>query len=283
MTVLQTYRSPRGFLVVPVHYTHDPEKRGNWAAVERAKYPRVEAWAQEMEIDFSAWTGRPAYPAYSRRVHVATEPLIYDPRLPLRLAMDFNVSPMVWEVCQVRSSRLYVLSEISLTPASIEKCVIEFRNQYPSHQGQLIIYGDASGRARTSQTGQTDYDLVRLNFRGYPAELVFKVPLANPLVKDRLNAFARRLKGEDDASWLTMDPSCTELIADMEEVTLEAKGSGILKSSDPKNPYYRRTHASDALGYLIAQEWPVFMEAVAATDNSPRKPLKYGRLVGGMR
>jgi hypothetical protein len=46
-----------------------------------------------------------------------------------------------------------------------------------------------------------------------------------------------------------VDSRCRELIADFERVTYKPDSGQIDKSSDPM-----RTHASDALGYLIWQE-----------------------------
>jgi hypothetical protein len=45
-------------------------------------------------------------------------------------------------------------------------------------------------------------------------------------------------------------PKCTELIQDFEEVTFKPETSVIDKDRDSK-----RTHLSDALGYLVWQEY----------------------------
>jgi hypothetical protein len=48
---------------------------------------------------------------------------------------------------------------------------------------------------------------------------------------------------------LVMDPRCKELIKDFEQVSYKADSGVIDKERDPK-----RTHLSDALGYLIWRE-----------------------------
>ncbi len=53
-----------------------------------------------------------------------------------------------------------------------------------------------------------------------------------------------------------IDPSCQELAKDLEGVLRDNKG-GILKTSNRKDPYFWRTHISDALGYWINREAPV--------------------------
>ena len=47
-----------------------------------------------------------------------------------------------------------------------------------------------------------------------------------------------------------------ELINDLEQVISDGK-QGIKKTHNKKDPYYQRTHTSDALGYWIALEAPV--------------------------
>ena len=48
---------------------------------------------------------------------------------------------------------------------------------------------------------------------------------------------------------MLIHPKCTELILDLEQVAYKPGSSVIDKDRDP-----RRTHLSDALGYLIWQE-----------------------------
>jgi hypothetical protein len=57
------------------------------------------------------------------------------------------------------------------------------------------------------------------------------------------------LKTADDEVKLFIDPKCKGLIQDLEEVTYKPDSRVIDKDRDPK-----RTHLSDALGYLIWEE-----------------------------
>jgi hypothetical protein len=281
MSVLHPIRAPNGFTIVPIHYSHDVEKDTAWAARERLKYTAgggTDAdWQREMEIDFTAQAGALAYPSYRSSIHLIKriEPVA---GVPLCLAADFNVQPMVWVVAQVLHGWVNCLRTIGLSPATVARMVVEFRNCYPSHNAELWIYGDATGSARDHQTGQTDYDLIRIAFGGYNAPLVFKVPLANPLEKDRLNAVNVKLLAPDGRPGIRIDAErCPELVEDFEQVVLDSRGK-IAKTYDSRNPYSRRTHASDALGYLVTREWPVGKFKRAATK--PAAPLKYGRVLG---
>jgi hypothetical protein len=74
----------------------------------------------------------------------------------------------------------------------------------------------------------------------------YRVPTSNPPVRDRIgrvNAKLRNASGDVD---MTIDPKCKELILDFEQVTYKEDSAEVDKLKDR-----RRTHLSDALGYLV--------------------------------
>jgi hypothetical protein len=83
-----------------------------------------------------------------------------------------------------------------------------------------------------------------------------KVPESNPAINDRINAVNRICKNEFGEVQLEIDPICKELIEDFEQVISDGRG-GIKKTFNRKDPYYKRTHTSDALGYWVALEAPI--------------------------
>ena len=99
-------------------------------------------------------------------------------------------------------------------------------------------------------TGTTDYQVIREFFRsaGY-RNVEYKVPRANPLVRERVGLVNAKLKSAAGERQLTIDRRCTELIKDLEQVSYKPDSSVIDKDKDAK-----RTHLSDALGYLMWQE-----------------------------
>ena len=72
----------------------------------------------------------------------------------------------------------------------------------------------------------------------------------------RINALNHSCKDEAGEINLGINPSCVELIADLEQVLRDPRG-GIKKTYNRKDPYFRRTHTSDALGYWISYDEPV--------------------------
>ena len=78
----------------------------------------------------------------------------------------------------------------------------------------------------------------------------FRIPKSNPAVRDRVTLMNAKLAvGGRGARLLQVHPRCRELIQDFEQVTYKENSQVIDKDRDPK-----RTHLSDALGYLVWQE-----------------------------
>ena len=282
--ILQPIKTPRGFVMVPVHYSHDPAKDDKWKsdAIEKYKTDRDDwqnSWNREMEMDFTSISGAAAYHYTEANFLKGLE---YSVSLPLCLTMDFNVEPCVWEVAQIIRGLVCYIDEIRLSPASIEAMVREFRNKYPAHQGELWIYGDATGNGRNPQTGKSCYDLVRLYLRGYPATQVWKVPMTNPQVIDRVNSFNLKMRGADGLVGVLIDPDkCPELVRDLKEVKI-ANGQ-IVKIKKREDPYFYRTHASDSASYLVFREFPVVKALMASTPKRRTAERRYKQVLGAMR
>jgi hypothetical protein len=81
------------------------------------------------------------------------------------------------------------------------------------------------------------------------AKVSYRVPKANPPVRDRVSVVNARLRNARGETQLFVDPKCRELIDDFEQVSYQEDSTQIDKDKDRK-----RTHLSDALGYLIWQQ-----------------------------
>ncbi len=187
------------------------------------------------------------YHAFSRTEHVSDVKV--DGKRPLLWALDFNVDPMSSVVAQVAGETVRVLDEIVISHARTEEACQEFYARFPRHGAGLCVYGDASG-AHQQTAGTTDYTVIRDFFRrvGY-VNVTYKVPRANPLVRERVGLVNAKLKAASGEKHLVVDRKCRELVKDFEQVSYKADCGAIDKERDP-----RRTHLSDALGYLIWQE-----------------------------
>lgn len=177
-------------------------------------------------------------------------------RRPIAWLWDFNVEPMVTLVGQRQSGLFRVHKELILEEGNIQEMCELFRAFYPTHRAEVVIYGDASGKDRSHQTKRTSYQVISNCMKDYPVPVRQRVPETNPPVASRINAVNTACRNHEGEIMLEVDPSCEELLSDLEQVISDGKG-GIKKSHNKKDPYYRRTHFSDALGYWIAFEAPV--------------------------
>lgn len=205
--------------------------------------------------------GSRAYPGFTQLLNVRPQEKHFVTSRPLVWCWDFNVEPMISLVGQRDGLLFRFFRELVLTEGNIPEMVEWFRDYYPTHGAPVHIFGDATGGGRVAQTGESDYKMIQNCMKGYPVPVNKKVPESNPHVKDRINAVNRACKTEHDQVLVQIDPQCEELIIDFEQVLMDPKG-GIKKTSNKRDPYFHRTHTSDAAGYWIAKEEPVRLDLV---------------------
>jgi hypothetical protein len=204
-------------------------------------------YQQEVLGEYLSLQAGRVYYAFSRKGNVK-ETGIAETR-PLLWALDFNVDPMCSVVAQVDGETVRVLDEIVLSRASTHDACEEFAGRFSKHAGGLVVYADATG-ARLQTTGTTDVAILRKFLRGGAwGEVRFRIPTVNPAVRDRVMLMNAKLESADGDRKLEVHPRCKELIKDFEQVIYKENSLIVDKERDP-----RRTHLSDALGYLMWQE-----------------------------
>jgi hypothetical protein len=207
-----------------------------------SKFFEQEALGEYLNVQAGA-----VYGSFKRSRNV--QEVAIDRALPLFWALDFNVDPMSSIVAQKVGDEVRVLDEVVLSRASTTQACEEFHTRYPNHQAGVVIYGDASGQ-RLQTAGTTDYQMIKEFFRRTAyRSLKFRVPPSNPSVRERVSLVNAKLFSANEEVRLLVHPRCKGLITDLEEVTFKPDSSVIDKERDPK-----RTHLSDALGYLMWQE-----------------------------
>lgn len=206
-------------------------------------------YRQEVLGDYINLQSGQVYYAFARKVHVGEFAL--DPEEPLLWSLDFNVNPMTSVLAQRRGEMVYVVGEIFLRTSSTPELCEEFLRRYGEHRAGVRVCGDASGEQRRSVTGSSDFEIVR-RFVAERRELEAKVlPLrSNPPVRHRINLVNGRLRSADGETRLLIDRSCRQLIKDLEQVCYKADSAVVEKDREGD-----RTHLSDALGYLLWQEF----------------------------
>jgi len=202
---------------------------------------------QEVLGTYLNLTGGKVYTSFVREEHVGD--FAVDPKLPLFWTLDFNVDPMSSLIAQMADKTVVVVDEIVLRNGTTRQACEEFLKRYPGHAAGIYVYGDASGNQQQT-TGATDYEMIREHFMVHSTATVkYKVPRANPSVRERINLTNAKLRSAAGVVELRVDRKCKELIKDLEQVSYKAESNQIDKDRDRL-----RTHLSDALGYLVWQE-----------------------------
>ncbi len=278
--------TPKGFDHVWEKFIDQPNKdyfavrarpRENVYVERTGFYDRLAAsyderfFRQEVLGEYLALSTGAVYYAFDRSKNVSAD-VVYDPLLPVCWALDFNVNPMCSVICQMdgrstysdqlrgdRRVKVNVLDEIVLPDSNTMEMCAEFERRLAeltrrAWNVNLRVYGDPAGAAR-STTGKSDWLIVREHLGRIPGlQVSYHVPSAHPAVKDRTNAVNGMLCSSTGDRRLFLSPSCRELVRDFEQVVWKndkgGNSTGAIDKSDGQ-----RTHVSDALGYLIAQEF----------------------------
>src|SRR5579862_90453 len=244
------------------HFT--TEQGGNVSAEElQAAQGEMDprTYRQELQASFENLGEGRVYYSFGRSSNVQS--LQFQRGQPVFWSLDFNVHPMCAVLGQVLADgTVHVLDEIVLddanTPAACQAFLQRVENWRLDPPHPLWLCGDATGDNRHSSASRTDWQIVRDFLRDYNWRFAVsdRVPRENPSVKDRTNCLNALLENQLGQHRLLIDPRCRELIRDLEQVVWKADGHGNRGRELDKSDW-RRTHASDALGYLIAQQFPM--------------------------
>jgi len=221
-------------------------------------------YRQEFEASFENLTMGRAYYAFSPTENV--ERCEFRPGEPLIWSLDFNVNPMCSVLAQCVGGRIQVLDEIVLenanTPLACEALLEKTGEWRKSGTARVEVYGDASGHQRRTSGTATDWGLIREFFGRWKGQFAASVLAAssNPGVRDRVSLVNSRLCSAAGERSLFVDPRCRELIRDLERVRWKVDAFGQATNELDKTDR-KRTHVSDALGYYVAQKFPMRAKA----------------------
>lgn len=178
----------------------------------------------------------------------------YNPNKPIELCVDFNVDPMAWVLTQKgihahsNLPEVRVFDEIFLRNTNTVQMCQEFKDRYPDHQNGLILYGDATGRARHTSSNVTNWKIIQNELAEYNP--IMRVGKSNPAERDRVNAVNGMICNSRGHRRVLVNPNCKHIIRDLEQVSYKEGSVQIDKTKDLK-----LTHPSDALGYRIEKEF----------------------------
>ena len=196
------------------------------------------AYRQEFLASFESAANRAAW-AFDRSEHVkqANDIAAYQV-----IGMDFNVDYMSAVCASIYSDgTVHFFDEIRRRNSSTELICHEMKERWPNVKE---VYPDPAGVARSTTSSRSDHQIIRDH--GF---LVY-AKRRHPSHRDRLNALNRKLKDAKGKIEMTVDPKCTYLIKDLEQVQRDRNG-GIEKKN------IELSHSLDACSYLIEYKWPI--------------------------
>ncbi len=242
---------------------------GGWVPPEELELARGEmdtrTFAQEFEASFQSLKGR-VYPSFEL---ANVDPAVEDPRdavaalnrtlaargsalielPPLYVGMDFNVNPMTWVVGYRRARNQLDVIDAGQEPYwNTEKVALHLRAKYGPER-RIIVCPDPYSSLQThtnAPAGETDITILRRH------GLEVLLPDVAPRVVDRINAVNGLLKSADGTRRLRVHPRAEHLINALNGLTYKDS------RPDPKSPFI---HITDALGYLVWQEFNTLQSA----------------------
>ena len=195
---------------------------------------------QEYEASFETATGR-VYYAFDRAKNVVE--CEYDSNYQIKLALDFNVSPMKWAVFQTKKNEDFVIDELVQINTNTEEMTKTIGDRY-GYAHNFLVYGDYSGTFRSTSSRSTDYDIIKEILPN--AEIRIQ---PNPSVVDRVNSTNTRLCNAKGIRRMFVSSRCKHVIRDWEQVIWKEGKREIDKNN------VDLTHISDGLGYYTEYEY----------------------------
>lgn len=254
-----------------------------------AMYP-PELWPVEIDGEWGT-LGGDVYRGFDLAVHAVDPPtglppIALDPTRPILWALDFNVEWMASVVCQVHEQMqvvrgtktepgkipvavygpavegwqrdiIYCLDQIFLHDAGTPDAVDAFVARYGemSKKVGVYLYGDPSGGARAQaisshSAARSNWEIVLAGLRDAGIPVTVCVRTHAPAVMDRINAVRAQFRTGAGVGFLIDAQRCPDVITDFQSVQFKT-GSNDIDKSDHSDAGLRRTHLSDAIGYLI--------------------------------
>lgn len=210
-------------------------------------------------------TGQEYYKNFHEDTHVkACE---YDDSLPIHLTFDFNTAPYmsasVWQIAKVEDKyEVRGLDELVMKHPknSTEDTCYEFLDRWGDKCSQgLLIYGDATGRARKTSSKKTDYMIIEQILGHLIVEM--RVPRSNPLPQDK-HTFMNRMMFGTFPIQMYVHPDMKFTLQDLTHVLEDQDRKKVkARARDPvsKQIVEKFGHFSDGMDYFFMEAFKDFL------------------------
>tara|TARA_Y100001963_G_scaffold159944_1_gene266390 strand:+ start:8673 stop:9923 length:1251 start_codon:yes stop_codon:yes gene_type:complete len=176
----------------------------------------------------------------------------YNADLPIRIGNDQNVNPMcsvLWQKYK-DNPKIRIFDEVILRHSGgnelmTERMCREIKTRYPKNI--YLMYPDSSSLQRRTSARRTDATIMK------DEGMSVIMDRRNPPVSDRINCMNKAMES------LIIDPSCKNIIKDLEMVTNKEGSNFDIDKSNKE-----LSHSSDALGYSVIKCYPLKKHNVRA-------------------
>ena len=188
------------------------------------------------------------------------------PGLPLQMAWDFNVRPGMHCVLGQHwadQDTIVAYDELHGAGWDVRKTMEEFRRWWEQHGGserfgEVHVFGDVSGNARTHTTSESCYDLIVTMLQRMGVRYRIRVPNSAPSVRDSVDDFNEALQDIDGRVHYRLRSGCSKLLRDLRELGVDENGL-------PDKSDMDMSHAGDAERYRVTRLRPISRRVLAPT------------------
>lgn len=224
-----------------------PYREGDNTYYRELAIGKSEAWIKQfIEVEWGySQRGKPVYKAFNKELHVAKQPLKFNPHLPLVIGFDAGLTPAASLMQQDSHGRVLILDELVSENMGAKRFCREklkplLNRKYPN--ASIIVAADPA----TTQRAQTDEKTVA---QVVSQELGVKVrPASSNTLAARLGAvdeFLTRLTEAGPA--LLIDPACKQTIVGFTAgYKFAINTKGVAADSPEKNNH---SHLADSIQY----------------------------------
>jgi hypothetical protein len=190
---------------------------------------------------------------------------------PIFITHDFNIGkgkPMSACAFQVIDNAVRVFREFIIEGADTEEMMDEIESSgLLDYDTDYYVCGDATGASKSTNSKKSDYDIIKRRLSTYRGpngriSFDFKVPKANPGVRERHNTVNGLCRSKSGHVRLFVYKACPTVNKGMRQTTLK-KGGSYIEDDGPNHPYQ---HVTTALGYACHYLFKRKQNTASATE-----------------
>lgn len=177
-----------------------------------------------------------------------------NPTLPIIVTFDFNIGigkPLSFCAMQYNPEidTFFIFNEWIIEGANTEEAIGQaIEDELFTLSDQFIIRGDCNGRARSTKSNKTDYEIIKNCLRNLSISFDLDIPNVNPQIRKRHITVNGYIKNSTGRKRLFVTRNCKGCIEGLRLSTLK-KGSSYIEDDS-----FQYQHVTTAIGYAIMRQ-----------------------------